>query len=85
MVARNDPGQLIFLSFGLAIFTLFDQAKKGGGQSGKRAGAGSRGDRQLEKPGRASKWCTRLGSNQQPLPSEGSTLSIELRMQLVGF
>ena len=25
-------------------------------------------------------WCIRLGSNQQPLPSEGSTLSIELRM-----
>ena len=24
-------------------------------------------------------WCARLGSNQQPLPSEGSTLSIELR------
>ncbi len=26
-------------------------------------------------------WCARLGSNQQPLPSEGSTLSIELRTQ----
>jgi hypothetical protein len=26
-----------------------------------------------------SLWCARLGSNQQPLPSEGSTLSIELR------
>ncbi len=24
-------------------------------------------------------WCARLGSNQQPLPSESSTLSIELR------
>jgi hypothetical protein len=27
-------------------------------------------------------WCARLGSNQQPLPSEGSTLSIELRARL---
>ncbi len=27
-------------------------------------------------------WCARLGSNQQPLPSEGSTLSIELRALL---
>ena len=27
----------------------------------------------------AENWCARLGSNQQPLPSEGSTLSIELR------
>src|SRR3990167_8965280 len=26
-------------------------------------------------------WRARLGSNQQPLPSEGSTLSIELRAQ----
>jgi hypothetical protein len=26
-----------------------------------------------------TRWCVRLGSNQQPLPSEGSTLSIELR------
>ena len=28
-------------------------------------------------------WCARLGSNQQPLPSEGSTLSIELRAHRV--
>src|SRR5580658_7603422 len=27
-------------------------------------------------------WCARLGSNQQPLPSEGSTLSIELRARM---
>lgn len=30
-------------------------------------------------------WRARLGSNQQPLPSEGSTLSIELRTRSVGF
>jgi hypothetical protein len=30
-------------------------------------------------PSSVSDWCARLGSNQQPLPSEGSTLSIELR------
>ena len=30
---------------------------------------------------KASVWRARLGSNQQPLPSEGSTLSIELRAQ----
>src|SRR3979490_2623258 len=29
-------------------------------------------------------WCARLGSNQQPLPSEGSTLSIELRARMSG-
>ena len=29
--------------------------------------------------GAGAAWCARLGSNQQPLPSEGSTLSIELR------
>jgi hypothetical protein len=27
-------------------------------------------------------WRARLGSNQQPLPSEGSTLSIELRARI---
>jgi site-specific DNA recombinase len=32
-----------------------------------------------EVPSDVSDWCARLGSNQQPLPSEGSTLSIELR------
>jgi hypothetical protein len=31
--------------------------------------------------GGRDRWCARLGSNQQPLPSEGSTLSIELRAQ----
>ncbi len=30
-------------------------------------------------------WRARLGSNQQPLPSEGSTLSIELRAHRDGF
>ena len=35
------------------------------------------GDKDL----RGDVWCARLGSNQQPLPSEGSTLSIELRTQ----
>jgi hypothetical protein len=30
-------------------------------------------------------WRARLGSNQQPLPSEGSTLSIELRAHLRGL
>ena len=32
--------------------------------------------------GNAESWCARLGSNQQPLPSEGSTLSIELRAHM---
>jgi hypothetical protein len=32
-----------------------------------------------------SAWRARLGSNQQPLPSEGSTLSIELRAQRGGL
>lgn len=31
------------------------------------------------------RWCARLGSNQQPLPSEGSTLSIELRTRRLRF
>ena len=31
---------------------------------------------------RRESWCARLGSNQQPLPSEGSTLSIELRARM---
>ena len=36
----------------------------------------ARDENHLQNP-----WCARLGSNQQPLPSEGSTLSIELRTQ----
>lgn len=36
-----------------------------------------------EVPSDLSDWCARLGSNQQPLPSEGSTLSIELRAHRV--
>lgn len=35
-----------------------------------------------EVPSDASDWRARLGSNQQPLPSEGSTLSIELRARV---
>ena len=34
-----------------------------------------------EVPSSVPDWRARLGSNQQPLPSEGSTLSIELRAQ----
>ncbi len=36
-----------------------------------------------KKEGKNKEWCARLGSNQQPLPSEGSTLSIELRAHRV--
>lgn len=36
-------------------------------------------------PRHLSNWRARLGSNQQPLPSEGSTLSIELRERSHGF
>ena len=50
---------------------------------GRATGANRCGVRPVRKASHLSAelwWCIRLGSNQQPLPSEGSTLSIELRM-----
>ena len=53
-------------------------ADMAGAISGWRAG-----DPNLAVPRHVSNWRARLGSNQQPLPSEGSTLSIELRTRAV--
>ncbi|SOY52716.1 conserved hypothetical protein [Cupriavidus taiwanensis] len=79
----SDPANPIARQFLRAVVTEIRVDAKKCRIRGNRAQLASAISRwkgnEEEVPSDVSDWRARLGSNQQPLPSEGSTLSIELR------